>query len=137
MSQTTKHIFQSIHHYSPFVLTRCSEFQSRYSEFTQHHNSTNSNLLTAASARSFKQFFRKPQLFLNENYTPQVMLCCRHKIVLTLFSESPSFARETLHAVGTIDRFSTTFYNKVYFINIHTNIMLNSQISFNIHNTCF
>ena len=58
------------------------------------------------------------------------------KLHLPHFRESPSFACEMLHTFGTIDGFLTTFYNPIHFINIHTNIMLNTY-NFTYHTkTC-
>ena len=71
LSQTTKHVFQSLHHCSPYVPTRCSEIHYRCSEC--------SRFLSISTM--------KPQPFLNEINTPHVMLCCRHKIALTLSLE--------------------------------------------------
>ena len=76
LSQIAKHTFQSIHYYSLIILTRCSEIQSHCSECSQFA----------------KQFYQQLKFFLNKINTLQVMLCCRHKLHLPLFRESPSFA---------------------------------------------
>ena len=85
-------------------LTYCSKPQPRRSEF--------------------HQLSRNPRLPSIQTTYYKFHFAVDVKLHLPRFQKSHSFACEMLHAFGTIDSFSTIFYNKVHFINIHTNIIL-------------
>ena len=49
------------------------------------------------------------------------------KLHLPRSRKSPSFAYDTLHALGKIHRSLPTFYNQVHLINVYPNITHNSE----------